>query len=275
MSSCTPAAKKVLEGLMAEKGNSRCIDCGSKLSVDWASVNLGVFFCIDCSGRHRSFGVHISFVRSITMDKWDDRQLAFMQAGGNKACKDFLKQHDCYDLPQAQRWASKGAEKWRQRLQAIVEGDAKRKPKAISSSSESDSESSSDSASSSEDDMPVPPKKKEAPRPAKKPPAQKTQAVGNLIDLDAGPDALDGFFSMDSKQEPEPAAGETKRMKGKEARDRKKGRARKESQSSEEDEGRGRKVKSESRTKNKSADELATAMDNASLDERIQARKVP
>ena len=59
----------MLDKLMAEKGNDRCIDCGSKLSVDWASVNLGVFFCIDCSGRHRSFGVHISFVRSITMDK--------------------------------------------------------------------------------------------------------------------------------------------------------------------------------------------------------------
>ena len=71
MSSCTPAAKKILDAIMAEKGNNRCIDCGSKLSVDWASVNLGVFFCIDCSGRHRSFGVHISFVRSITMDKWD------------------------------------------------------------------------------------------------------------------------------------------------------------------------------------------------------------
>jgi hypothetical protein len=69
MSSCTPEAKRVLDKLMAEKGNDRCIDCGSKLSVDWASVNLGVFFCIDCSGRHRSFGVHISFVRSITMDK--------------------------------------------------------------------------------------------------------------------------------------------------------------------------------------------------------------
>ena len=33
MSSCTPAAKKVLDAIMAEKGNNRCIDCGSKLSV--------------------------------------------------------------------------------------------------------------------------------------------------------------------------------------------------------------------------------------------------
>ena len=33
MSSCTPAAKKVLDAVMARKGNNRCIDCGSKLSV--------------------------------------------------------------------------------------------------------------------------------------------------------------------------------------------------------------------------------------------------
>ena len=68
-----------------------------------------------------------------------------MKAGGNKACKAFLKEHDCYDLPQAQRWASKGAEKWRQKLREQVEGNMrKKKKKAASSSEDSDSESSYD-----------------------------------------------------------------------------------------------------------------------------------
>eukprot|EP00277_Geminigera_cryophila_P014584 CAMPEP_0179445758 /NCGR_PEP_ID=MMETSP0799-20121207/29199_1 /TAXON_ID=46947 /ORGANISM="Geminigera cryophila, Strain CCMP2564" /LENGTH=187 /DNA_ID=CAMNT_0021234111 /DNA_START=90 /DNA_END=649 /DNA_ORIENTATION=- len=186
MSSCTPAAKKILDAIMAEKGNNRCIDCGSKLSVDWASVNLGVFFCIDCSGRHRSFGVHISFVRSVTMDKWDDKQLAFMKAGGNKLCKEFLKEHDSYDFPQAQRWASKGAEKWRQKLRAQVESSMKKKKKKAASSSESESDSSSES-SSCEEEVAVVVKKvvkkeKEIKTPASHLP-KKSQVVNDLIDL--------------------------------------------------------------------------------------------
>jgi Arf-GAP with GTPase, ANK repeat and PH domain-containing protein 1/3/4/5/6/9/11 len=37
---------------------------------DWASLNLGVLVCIECSGIHRNLGSHISRVRSLDLDEW-------------------------------------------------------------------------------------------------------------------------------------------------------------------------------------------------------------
>lgn len=41
-----------LEMLRAIPGNTVCCDCGSD-DTEWVSINLGVLFCIECSGIHR------------------------------------------------------------------------------------------------------------------------------------------------------------------------------------------------------------------------------
>ncbi|XP_033097864.1 arf-GAP with coiled-coil, ANK repeat and PH domain-containing protein 2-like [Anneissia japonica] len=63
-------------------GNEICCDCRNK-DPTWASINLGVTLCIECSGVHRSLGVHISKVRSLTLDAWEPETLKVMDQLGN------------------------------------------------------------------------------------------------------------------------------------------------------------------------------------------------
>lgn len=41
--------------------NTTCADCGMA-APDWVSLNLGILVCLQCSGVHRSLGVHVSKV---------------------------------------------------------------------------------------------------------------------------------------------------------------------------------------------------------------------
>ncbi|KAH7840400.1 hypothetical protein Vadar_016367 [Vaccinium darrowii] len=77
----------VSEILREIPGNGLCAECGTP-DPDWASLNLGILMCIECSGVHRNLGVHISKVRSITLDVkvWEPTILDLFRILGNAYC---------------------------------------------------------------------------------------------------------------------------------------------------------------------------------------------
>ena len=68
---------------------------------------------------HSSLGVHISFVRSIAMDSWTEKQLKRMKAGGNNKCNDYLQKHGIGPrTPIKQKYESPVAQLYKEVLKA-------------------------------------------------------------------------------------------------------------------------------------------------------------
>lgn len=82
--------QSILEQIRAVTGNDKCADCGSS-DPTWASTNWGVVLCIECSGIHRSLGVHVSKVRSLTLDAWEPEQIKLMTELGNELVNGILE----------------------------------------------------------------------------------------------------------------------------------------------------------------------------------------
>ena len=83
----------LFNALFRKKGNKLCFDCNTP-NPKWTSKTFCVFVCLDCSGVHRSLGVHISAVKSANMDRWTTEELdTFKASGGNDAARAFFSQH--------------------------------------------------------------------------------------------------------------------------------------------------------------------------------------
>jgi ADP-ribosylation factor GTPase-activating protein 2/3 len=79
------------DSLYKDPSNQRCFDCDISMVPEWISVSFGIYLCIDCAGKHRQMGSHISFVRSSKMDKLTEEHLKIMSTAGNSKAKQYLK----------------------------------------------------------------------------------------------------------------------------------------------------------------------------------------
>lgn len=107
----------IVERLKQNPDNNKCIDCEKK-NPKWASVYLGLFLCIDCAGKHREYGVQFSFVRSLTLDAWNQRQITFIEQGGNTKALEYFKK---YGVSRPFDYKSATVQKYKQELTKKVD----------------------------------------------------------------------------------------------------------------------------------------------------------
>jgi len=84
----------VITRYLKNQENQFCADC-KRPNPTWASMNLGVFICIKCSGCHREIGVHITKIKSINLDLWPPKILNDFGKINNKIANNYWE----YNLP--------------------------------------------------------------------------------------------------------------------------------------------------------------------------------
>lgn len=77
---------------VADSDNHICLDCGSTESVEWISINFLVCFCMNCASCHRNLGTHITKIRSLKLDKFENEAELLLTFINNRVSNSYLEQ---------------------------------------------------------------------------------------------------------------------------------------------------------------------------------------
>ncbi|KAH3758303.1 ADP-ribosylation factor GTPase-activating protein 1 [Pelomyxa schiedti] len=77
--------------------NNKCFHCNAA-NPRWASHTNGIYVCLNCAGLHRALGVHISHIKSLTLDTWKPAEVQTMQHAGNAVFRRYLMDHGVMDM---------------------------------------------------------------------------------------------------------------------------------------------------------------------------------
>ena len=148
----------IINKLLKKPENKYCADC-KRTSPSWASINLGVFVCINCSGCHREIGVHVTKIKSVNLDVWAEDTLKYFQKINNEIANEYWEyklkkfdfksiQNDNYklinfirDKYEYKKWVNK---KTKDPMTLIIQGKFKNKEEDDESDEDNDNQNKSE-----------------------------------------------------------------------------------------------------------------------------------